>query len=111
MDILDEYRNIIKRILQYYADLPYSYGDVKTSVFISQEQNQFLLIDESWQNGLRVYGIVVHVEIRNEKIWIQRDGIEDGITEELLEAEIPKDKIILAFHPPEVRQYTEFAVN
>lgn len=111
MDSLDYYRDVIQRILQKYADLPSRFGDVKTSVFVSHDRNQFLLIDEGWQDSLRVYGVVVHVEIRNDKIWIQRDGIEDGITEELLEAGIPKERIVLAFHPPNLRQYTEFAVG
>ena len=35
----------------------------------------------------------------------------DGITNDFLRAGIPKDKIVLAFHPPDVRPYTEFAVS
>ena len=63
------------------------------------------------QDGLRVYGVITHVEIRGDKIWIQRDGIEEGITAELLEAGISKDKIVLGFQSPEVRPYTEFAIS
>lgn len=36
------------------------------------------------------------------KTWIQRDGTEYGITNELVAAGIPKDKIVLAFHPEDV---------
>ncbi|MGC1247973.1 MAG: element excision factor XisI family protein, partial [Spirulinaceae cyanobacterium] len=50
----------------------------------------FLLMDEGWQKGLRMYGVIVHAEIRGEKIWLHRDGLEDGITPELLEAGISK---------------------
>lgn len=32
------------------------------------------------------------------------------VAEELLEAGVPKEDIILGFHPPEVRQYTDFSV-
>ncbi|MGB3692747.1 MAG: XisI protein [Spirulinaceae cyanobacterium] len=71
----------------------------------------FLLMDEGWQKGLRMYGVIVHAEIRGEKIWLHRDGLEDGITPELLEAGISKENIVLAFHPPDVRQYTDFAVG
>ena len=51
------------------------------------------------------------MEIRDGKIWIQRDGIEDGIIPELLEAGIPKEQIVLGVQPPHRRQYTEFAVS
>lgn len=111
MDTIEFYRNTIKNILQQYASLPYRYGDVNTYVIVSENHNHFLLMDDGWQNGLRMYGIITHVEIREDKIWIQRDGIEDGITADLLEAGISKDKIVLGFQSPEVRPYTEFAIN
>ena len=80
-------------------------------VFIDKEENNFFLFNLGWHNRKRIHGCVVHIEIINDKIWIQRDGIEDGITNDLLAAGIPKDKIVLAFHPPDVRPYTEFAVS
>ncbi|NER33043.1 MAG: XisI protein [Oscillatoria sp. SIO1A7] len=46
-----------------------------------------------------------------DKIWIQRDGTEDGMATELAAAGIPKEQIVLAFHPPELRQYTEYAAG
>lgn len=58
-----------------------------------------------------ILSCVVHLEIIDDKVWIQQDGIEDGIANDLLRAGIPQDKIVLAFHPPSVRPYTEFAVS
>ena len=65
---------------------------------------------EGWENSRRVHGCVVHAEIRNDKIWIHYDGIEDGITDELVAAGVPKDHIVLAFHPPQVREHTGYAL-
>ena len=45
------------------------------------------------------------------KIWIQRDGTEDGIATDLEAAGVPKSDIVLAFHPQRLRKYTEYAVN
>ncbi|NJR63514.1 MAG: hypothetical protein HC769_34890 [Cyanobacteria bacterium CRU_2_1] len=47
----------------------------------------------------RVHGCVVHAEIRNDKIWIHYDGIEDGITGELVAAGVPKNHIVLCSTP------------
>lgn len=44
------------------------------------------------------------------KVWVQYDGTSPGVAEELAEAGIPREDIILGFHPPYVRQYTEFGV-
>jgi hypothetical protein len=37
-------------------------------------------------------------------------SLEVGIATELVEAGVPKEQIVLGFRPPEMRQYTEFAV-
>lgn len=111
MDNLDKYREIITKVLTEYAQIPYACGELERKLVIDKKYNNFLLLTIGWQNKTRVHGYLVHIEIINDKIWIQRDGIEDGITNDLLTAGIPKDKIVLAFHPPGDRLHTEFAVS
>ena len=111
MDSLDKYREIISTALQEYYNIPYSYGDLERRFIISKDDNNYLLITLGWNNEQRVHGCLVHIEIINDKIWIHRDGTEDGIANDLVAAGIPKDRIVLAFHPPEIRPYTEFAVQ
>jgi hypothetical protein len=111
MDTLDKYRTIIEKILRSYASIPYAYGNLKSELIIDRAKNNYLLMTLGWENDLRVHGCLVHLEIIDDKIWIQRDGTEEGIANELVAAGIPKDKIVLAFHPPEIRPYTEYAVN
>jgi hypothetical protein len=110
MDRLDEYRQIVRTVLESYARIPNSYGQVKNSVIVDSEQNNFLLMHEGWQGPQRIHGCVVHVEIIDGKIWIQHDGIETGITPELVELGVPKYKIVLGFHPYHVRQHTGYAI-
>jgi len=43
-------------------------------------------------------------------IWVQRDDTEDAVTYELVGAGIPKEKIVLGFHPQNVRQHTGYAI-
>lgn len=52
---------------------------------------------------------MLHIDIRDGKVWIQHDGTEEGVAEELAKAGILRDRIVLAFKPPEIRPYTEFA--
>lgn len=53
---------------------------------------------------------MIHIEIIDGKVWIQRDWTEEVVAGELVEAGIPKIDIVLGFKPPEIRPYTEFAV-
>lgn len=111
MDSLVQYREIIQEKLKEYTEIPYAYGDLQCRLIISEDRNNFLLITLGWEDDVQVHGCLVHIEVIGDKIWIHRDGLEDGIANELVKAGIPKNQIVLGFHPPNIRPHTEFAVN
>lgn len=110
MDTSEKWRKIITDSLQYYAELPYQYGEINTFVVISTDKNHFLLMHEGWEGHRHIHGCVVHAEIRDDKIWMHYDGIESSITEDLVAVGVPKDHILLAFHPVSAREHTGYAV-
>jgi hypothetical protein len=63
-----------------------------------------------WEGKKKYRNIQVHIRIKNQKIYIEDDWTEEGIANELLRENIPKSDIVLAFHDPETRKLTEFAV-
>jgi hypothetical protein len=109
MDTVDSYRQIIERILTEYAEVPYAYGDIQIQTIFDRKGDHYLLVDVGWDDG-RVHGCLVHVDLIDGKFWIQRDGTEHGITRELEAAGVPKEHIVLAFRPSEIRKHTEYAV-
>ncbi|MDJ0800162.1 MAG: XisI protein [Calothrix sp. MO_167.B12] len=109
MDNIKKYRQIIQRILTEYASIPYTYGELKTKLIISQDLNNYLLITQGWENDVRVHGCLVDIEIIDGKIWIQRDGTEYGVANELVLAGVLKDDIVIGFQPPELRPFVEYA--
>ncbi len=52
----------------------------------------------------------VLMRIIDDKIWVEEDRTMYGFVDELLAAGVPRADIVLAFQPPKMRQYTEFAV-
>jgi len=62
-------------------------------------------------NRRRIHGCLVHIDIINGKIWIQRDGTEYGIANELVDVGVPKNRIVLGFRSPKRRRHTEFAIG
>ncbi len=110
MDTLNNYRQVIKRILSQYEQYQWLNSLVKKETVFDEINDRYLLIAFGREADKRRYhGIIAHIEIIDEKIWIQYDGIEYGLANELVDAGIPKDKIVLGFKSPEMRQYTEFA--
>lgn len=113
MDSMNSYRQTLKEILTEYARIPYSYGDVRNIPVFDDEGGHYMLVMIGWEGEKRhkrVHGCLVHVDIIDDKIWIQRDGTEDGVAVELVRAGVPRERIVLGFHPADVRPYTEFAV-
>ena len=110
MATLEKDRQIVETILTEHAAIPYSFSDVQREVIFDRSHDSYLLVINGWEGWKSVHGVIVHVDIVDGKLWIQRDGTEDGIASELMEAGIPKERIGLAFRPPSVRQHTEFAV-
>lgn len=107
---LDRYRQAIQEVLDHHSRIPYAYGEVTPIVVYDPNRDRYLMLAVGWENRKRVHGCIVHVEIQNGKVWIQQDGTEHGIADELVEKGIPPQDIVLAFHPIELRQYTDFAV-
>jgi len=110
MGTIETYRQIVRHVLAAYAAIPYAYGDIHTEVVCDQDADRYVLMTVGWDQDKRVHGCLVHIDIIDGKVWIQRDGTEQGIATELVTAGIPKDAIVLAFHPPEIRPHTEYAV-
>ncbi|MEH2437549.1 MAG: XisI protein [Nostoc sp.] len=110
MDTLDNYRRIIKEVLVPYTKIPYSHAAIECKVVFDTENDSYLLITLGWDGVKRIHGCLVHLDIIDGKIWVQRDDTEDSVTYELIAAGIPKEKIVLGFHPPNVRQHTGYAI-
>ena len=110
MDTLTQYRQIIRAVVQEYAQYKPAMGDVQIEVICDEANDHYELMYAGWHKTYRIHGSVLHIDIRNGKVWIQHDGTEEGVAEELVASGIPRDHIVLAFKPPEVRPYTEYAV-
>jgi len=113
MDKLTHYRSIIKKILTEYDRItrqtPNTPG-IDTVLAFDDERDHYLWFDVGWNEKKKVQAISVYIRIKNGKIYIEEDWTEEGMANELLREGVPKEDIVLAFHAPETRKLTEFAV-
>ena len=110
MDKLSHYRNIVKQTLSQHAEYIPSHGQIETIPVFDERNDHYLLIDVGWDRTGRVHAVVLHCRLKDNKVWIERDGTETGIAQELKDAGVPKEDIVLGFYRPERRSLTEFAV-
>jgi hypothetical protein len=112
MDKLTEYPKIIQQILNEYVELcdRRPNPNLETFLVIDEQKQHYIWMNLGWNNGDRTAGMTVYVRIRDGKFWIEEDWTEDGIANDLVRAGVPKEDIVLAFHEPKMRQYTDFAL-
>ncbi|MFN8445721.1 MAG: XisI protein [Caldilineaceae bacterium] len=110
MDKIETWRTIIESVLTQYAQIPYAYGEMECHTVFDRMSDRYLLITVGWHGKSRVHGCIVHLDIIDGKVWLQRDNTDYQIAKELEKAGIPKKEIVLGFQLPEARPYTEYAV-
>ena len=105
MDKLTNYRQYIQVFLQEQTKGKVVGGDMETEVVFDLERDRYLLIDLGWQEHQRIYNCVIHLEIRDDKIWIQRNQTDKSITDVLITMGVEEEDIILGLQPPYIREY------
>ncbi len=111
MDRVDEYRRVIKEILNRHSQIKYGHGDIERVTICDEEQDSYLLLNVGWDKGRRIHSIIFHLRIRDGKIWVEDDWTEYGVAGELVDAGIANQEIVLGFHSARKRPLTEFAVT
>ena len=76
------YRNYIKEVINRHSK-PSLYGNCEIQKIFDNESDHYQLVHTGWDETERHYGCVIHLDIKNDKIWIQYDGTEIGVADEL----------------------------
>lgn len=112
MDKVSRYREIVLRELRGYAEWMVQPGEqVKYEVIHDPALDHFQLVYSGWAGRRRVHGSPFHLDIIDGKVWIQYDGTDRPIARELVRAGIPREDIVLAEQPPEVRAESGYGVG
>ncbi len=96
MDTTRKYREIIKQTILKYAQLRPSHGDIRLETIFDETQDRYGLMQVGWDRGRRVRGNLIYITLRNDKVYIEYDGIEHGISNDLIAGGIPEEKIVLS---------------
>ncbi|MEC4803488.1 MAG: XisI protein [Jaaginema sp. PMC 1079.18] len=111
MDRVATYRQIVQDILLQHSQVKPIFGEVEIGVVFDVERDRYQVVRTGWMKQRRVYGALIHIDIKDGKIWIEYDGTEVGVANELTELGVPKEHIVLAYHAPIMRSYNGFAVS
>lgn len=72
-------------MLTEYTSAPYAHGRVETqTVFDRQSDHYLLMIVGTEEKHRRVHGCLVHIDIKDGRVLMQRDGTEHGTAPDLV---------------------------
>ncbi|MBM3235142.1 XisI protein [Candidatus Poribacteria bacterium] len=108
---LSAYREIVRRLLEEYAQCPPAHGQIEMETVFDTEHDRYQLVVIGWQGDRRVHACLIHIDIKGDRVWLQHDSTDAEIAKQLVEMGIPQEHIVLGFHPERWRQYTGFAVK
>ena len=100
-------RTTVESVLTQYRDYLGNDPDTTINLVIDTHRDHYLLIDHGWQGERRIYGTIFHLNIVDQKIWIQQDGTESGIAPELLQLGVPREQIVLGYKSPTRRKIAQ----
>ncbi|EDN70338.1 fdxN element excision controlling factor protein [Beggiatoa sp. PS] len=99
MDTTTNDRKIVKQVIHKYAQFRPSHGNIRLETVFDEIQNRYLLMQVGWDRKQRISGDILYITLHDGKVYIEYDGIEHGIYEDLVSQGIEEERIVLAFQP------------
>ena len=78
-DKLMNYQQIVQQLLMGYAESKPAYGEIEVETIFDTQRNHYQIVHLGWQHKRWVHHCIMHLDIRNEKIWIFYNSTEHDI--------------------------------
>lgn len=110
MDKLEKYREYVEQLITGYANSDQDKEDVEVQLIMDTVRDHYQWMKVGWKGFKRIYNCLIHLDIKDGKIWIQQNWTEDDLAADLVEMGVPKEYIVLRLHAPYKRPYTDYGV-
>lgn len=109
MDRVNQYKKIVRElILEIASMMPLEEDGVENQTITDDEHGHYLLFSVGWEGDNWQYASFAHIDVKPDgKVWLQHDGTDWRIAEQLVERGIPKNNIVVGFQPPHARALME----
>ncbi|MBD2580084.1 XisI protein [Oscillatoria sp. FACHB-1406] len=104
----DRYRQVVMQFLKQFVGYSGDREEIETQQIFDLQTDRYLILSLGWRGQERVYVALIHLDIQDEKVWIQRNQTESQIEEELIALGIPQEDIVRGLIPPEYRVLAGF---
>ena len=110
MGSIEELRGAIARVFRSWEAFPSALSKFRIVGVLDVAHDRYTLTHVDFDGERYQSLLLAHLEIREGKIWILTDNTEEGLATELVAEGVSKDRIVLGYYSPEMREMGEFAV-
>lgn len=111
MGTINQNQKAVLAVLEeYQQQFKLSSQNVKNQIVADEKNHHYQFLWMGWKGTDHIFNVAFHIDLIDNKIWIQQDNTEVGIANLLVEKGIPKSQIVLAYFPEAHREYTDYAV-
>ena len=110
MERVIKYRELVRKLLTSHAAMVAAQSEIDCQLVFDTEHDHYQLLDVGWAGLKRIYSCFIHIDIKDGKIWVQRNLTEADLAQEIVEMGVPKEDIVLGLHPPYKRPLTGYGV-
>ena len=93
----ENYRIVVKHVIETYARFRPSHGNIRLDTVFDETHDRYALMQAGWDRGRRVRGNLIYITLQDGKVVVEYDGIEHGITDDLIRQGVEEKDIVLAF--------------
>ena len=111
MDKVETYEWIIIDLLNGYATTwESSHRAITNQVIADRDSHHYQLVRFGWINHEEyLHNCLFHIDIIEDKVWIQENRTDISIAEDLVEMGVSKEDIVLGMLPAELRKDSEYS--
>jgi hypothetical protein len=92
MDKLAQYREYVQTLLNQYAKDDISNAQVEVQLIFDIDREHYQWMNVGWQHLIRIDHCILHIDIKDGKIWIQQNLTDQDPAEELIKMGVPREE-------------------
>jgi XisI protein len=110
MERLNQYRDIIKSFLEDSITGSSEDPNFETQLICDRDRDHYQLVSLGWQGHRRFYSVLIHLDIKDGKVWVQKNDTDRLIAQELIALGVVREDIVLGLQPAYARVDTGYSV-
>ena len=104
MEKIKKYKSVVKNILNELFPLFQTEDGTDAQLIIDEKRGHYLVYEVGWIGSDWIYNSYIHIDIKPDgKVWLQHDGTDLRIGQQLIDKGIPKSDIVIGFQSPFAR--------